>query len=121
MSRLFLPVWRKHSSRSERNQSEAKQIQRNPTQNNVHTEPLQPYHVATDNVWSELTQSAERRRPTVQARTAPGRRKETIQRQQATAIRFPANDFLALAIAKSPVVLENCALRSRLCLCAARV
>ena len=120
MSRLFLPVWRKHNSRSEQNQS-GKQIQRNPTKNNVHMAPLQPYHVTTDKVWSELTQSAERRRPTVQARTAPGRRKETIQRQQATAIRFPANDFLALAIAKSPVVLENCALLSRLCLCAARV
>ena len=121
MSRLFLPVWRKHNSRSEQNQSEASRPNAIQPKTIVHMEPLQPYHVATDNVWSELTQSAERRRPTVQARTAPGRRKETIQRQQATAIRFPANDFLALAIAKSPVVLENCALRSRLCLCAARV
>ena len=72
----------------------SKQIQRNPTKNNVHMAPLQPYHVATDKVWSELTQSTERRRSTVQARTAAdAKRLCSTATQQATAIRFPANYF----------------------------
>ena len=72
----------------------SKQIQRNPTKNNVHMAPLQPYHVATDKVWSELTQSTKRRRSTVQARTAAdAKRLCSTATQQATAIRFPANYF----------------------------